>query len=149
MYSSLFFHTSYPNPKLLQGLFSLSPPPRLFFLLSWTFVAAWTFSSCNTQAFHWGGFSRSRGQALGHGLGCPTACGNFPDQGSNLCPLHWQTDSQPLDHQGSPVIVIGHLGLRIRFGDLLGCTVYRNMPASKGDTGSIPGLERFHMPQSN
>ena len=149
MYSSLFFHTSYPNPKLLQGLFSLSPPPRLFFWLSWTFVAAWTFSSCNTQAFHWGGFSRSRGQALGHGLGCPTACGNFPDQGSNLCPLHWQTDSQPLDHQGSPVIVIGHLGLRIRFGDLPGCTVYRNMPASKGDTGSIPGLERFHMPQSN
>ena len=25
-----------------------------------------------------------------------------PDQGSNPCPLHWQADSQPLCHQGSP-----------------------------------------------
>ena len=24
------------------------------------------------------------------------------EQGSNLCPLHWQVDSQPSDHQGSP-----------------------------------------------
>ena len=24
------------------------------------------------------------------------------DQGSNLCPLHWQADSQPLGHKGSP-----------------------------------------------
>ena len=29
-------------------------------------------------------------------------CGIFPDQSSNLCPLHWQADSQPLHHQGSP-----------------------------------------------
>ena len=27
----------------------------------------------------------------------------LPTQGSNLCPLHWQADSQPLDHQASPV----------------------------------------------
>ena len=31
------------------------------------------------------------------------ACGIFPDQGSNLCPLHWQEGSYPLDHQGSPL----------------------------------------------
>ena len=37
------------------------------------------------------------------GLSCPTACGIFPDQGSNTCPLTWQADSSPLDHQGSPV----------------------------------------------
>ena len=30
------------------------------------------------------------------------ACGIFPDQGWNPCPLHWQADSQPLRHQGSP-----------------------------------------------
>ena len=30
------------------------------------------------------------------------ACGIFPDQGLNPCPLHWQADSQPLRHQGSP-----------------------------------------------
>ena len=33
-------------------------------------------------------------------------CWIFPDQGSNLCPLHWQADSQPLCHQGSPVVSI-------------------------------------------
>ena len=37
-----------------------------------------------------------------HGLSCPAACGIFPDQGSNPCPLRWQADSQPLRHQGSP-----------------------------------------------
>ena len=26
----------------------------------------------------------------------------FLDQGLNACPLHWQRDSSPLDHQGSP-----------------------------------------------
>ena len=33
---------------------------------------------------------------------CSAACGIFPDQGSSPCPLHWQADSQPLRHQGSP-----------------------------------------------
>ena len=36
------------------------------------------------------------------GLSCSTACGIFPDQGSNPYPLHWQADSQPLRHHGSP-----------------------------------------------
>ena len=30
------------------------------------------------------------------------ACGIFLDQGSNPCILHWQADSLPLSHQGSP-----------------------------------------------
>ena len=34
-------------------------------------------------------------------LSCSTACGIFPDQGLNLCLLHWQADSLPLSHQGS------------------------------------------------
>ena len=37
-----------------------------------------------------------------HRYSYPTACGIFLDQGSNLCPLHWQVDSLPLSHQGSP-----------------------------------------------
>ena len=37
-----------------------------------------------------------------HGLSCSAACGIFLDQGLNLCPLHWEVDSQPLRHQGSP-----------------------------------------------
>ena len=30
------------------------------------------------------------------------AHGIVPDQGSNLCLLHWQAHSYPLSHQGSP-----------------------------------------------
>ena len=30
------------------------------------------------------------------------SCGIFPDQGSDPYLLHWQVDSEPLDHQGSP-----------------------------------------------
>ena len=35
-------------------------------------------------------------------LSCSEACGVFPNQGSNLCLLHWQADSLPLSHQDSP-----------------------------------------------
>ena len=41
---------------------------------------------------------------VAHGLRCSAACGILPDQGSNPCPLHWQADSRPLCHQGSPLI---------------------------------------------
>ena len=47
--------------------------------------------------------SRREGSAIvAHGPSCSAACGIFPDQGSNPCPLRWQADSQPLRHQGSP-----------------------------------------------
>ena len=45
---------------------------------------------------------RAGSVVVAHGPSCSTACGIFPDQGSNPCPLHWQADSQPLRHQGSP-----------------------------------------------
>ena len=47
--------------------------------------------------------SRRAGSAIvAHGPSCSVARGILPDQGSNPCPLHWQADSQPLRHQGSP-----------------------------------------------
>ena len=47
--------------------------------------------------------SRRAGSAVvAHGPSCSAARGILPDQGSNPCPLHWQADSQPLHHQGSP-----------------------------------------------
>ena len=47
--------------------------------------------------------SRCTGSVIvAHRPSCSTACGIFPGQGSNPCPLHWQADSQPLRHQGSP-----------------------------------------------
>ena len=48
------------------------------------------------------GSRRAGSVVVAHGPGCSTARGIFPDQGSNPCPLHWQADSQPLRHQGSP-----------------------------------------------
>ena len=50
--------------------------------------------------------SRRAGSAIvAHRPSRSTACGILPDQGSNPCPLHWQADSQPLCHQGSPVLI--------------------------------------------
>ena len=47
--------------------------------------------------------SRHAGSAIvAHRPSCSAACGILWDQGSNPCPLHWQADSQPLRHQGSP-----------------------------------------------
>ena len=47
--------------------------------------------------------SRCTGSVVvAHGPSRSAAFGIFPDQGSNPCPLHWQADSQPLRHQGSP-----------------------------------------------
>ena len=51
----------------------------------------------------WSTGSRRAGSVIvAHGPSCSVACGIFPDQCSNPCPLHWQADSQPLRHQGSP-----------------------------------------------
>ena len=48
------------------------------------------------------GLRRAGSVIMAHGPSRSAACGIFPDQGSNPCPLHWQADSQPLRHQGSP-----------------------------------------------
>ena len=48
------------------------------------------------------GSRRAGSVVVAHRPSCSAACGIFPDQGSNLCALHWQVDSQPLRHQGSP-----------------------------------------------
>ena len=54
------------------------------------------FGNCDSPTLeHLGSF-------VTHWLSCSEACGIFPDQGLNLCPLHWQADSYPLHHQGSP-----------------------------------------------
>ena len=49
------------------------------------------------------GSRRAGSVVVAHGPSCSAACGIFPDQGLNPCPLHWQAESQPLRHQGSPL----------------------------------------------
>ena len=70
----------------------------------------WATLCCSTPASHCSGFSCCRAQALGAqasvvtapGLRCSVAHEIFLDQSLNPCPLHWQVDFQPLDHQGNP-----------------------------------------------
>ena len=69
-------------------------------------------SRCAGLSLSWPLLLRSTGSrragsvVVAHGPSCSAACGIFPDQGSNPCPLHWQADSQPLCHQGSPPWVL-------------------------------------------
>ena len=91
----------------------------IFFWLCWVFVSVQGLSlvaaSGGPSSWRCTGLSLSRPLLLqstgsrrtgsvvvAHGPSCFAACGIFPDQGSNPCPLHWQADSQPLRHQGSP-----------------------------------------------
>ena len=51
--------------------------------------------------------SRHAGSVVvAHGPSCSRGMWDFPDKGLNPCPLHWQADSQPLCHQGSPAHVL-------------------------------------------
>ena len=91
----------------------------IYFWLCWVFVSVRGLSLVAASggqsssrgaglSLSWPLFLRSTGSrcagsvVVAHGLSCSAACGLFPDQGSNPCPLHWQADSQPLRHQGSP-----------------------------------------------
>ena len=85
----------------------------IYFWLCWVFVSVRGLSPVATSGRHssswcaglslswplplWSTGSRRTGSVVvAHGLSCSAACGTFPDQGSNPCPLHWQADSQPL-----------------------------------------------------
>ena len=92
-------------------------------------ASRWLPSSCNAWPSHYSGFSCCRAWALeclgfsscgtwaqqlqllgsraqanscGTQASCSAASGITLHQGSNPCLLHWQVDSLPLNHQGSP-----------------------------------------------
>ena len=70
----------------------------------WGHSSSWCMGlSLSRPLSLWSTGSRRAGSVVvAHRPSCSVACGIPPDQGSNLCPLHWQADSQPLRHQGSP-----------------------------------------------
>ena len=103
----------------LEGVFFLNL--FIYFWLCWVFVSVRGLSPVAASGGHsssrCAGLSLSRPLLLrstgsrragsvvvAHGPSCSAACGIFPDQSSNPCPLHWQADSQPLRHQGSPSV---------------------------------------------
>ena len=94
----------------------------IYFWLCWVFVSVQGLSLVVASGGHSSsrcvGLSLSRPLLLrstgsscagsvvvAHGPSCSAACGIFPDQGSNPCPLHWQADSQPLHHQALLILV--------------------------------------------
>ena len=92
----------------------------IYLWLCWVFVSVWGLSLVVASGGHSSsrcaglsssqplllrstGSRRAGSVVVAHGPSCSAACGIFPDQGPNLCPLHWQAASQPLRHPGSPV----------------------------------------------
>ena len=61
-------------------------------------LVAHGLSSCSSPALE------HQLSTCGSWLGCSVERGIFPNQRLNPCPLHWQADSYPLYHQGSPQI---------------------------------------------
>ena len=85
----------------------------IYFWLCWVFVSVRGLSlvaACGGLSLSRPLLLRSTGSrragsvVVAHGPSCSVACGLFPDQGLNPYPLHWQADSQPLRHQGSPQV---------------------------------------------
>ena len=103
----------------LLGFFSGCSKQRLrFFAASTGFTSQWfiLLRSAGSRMLRrqqlWLLGSRADSVAKAHGLRCPEACGIFPGQGLNSCLLHWQADSLPTSHQGSP-----QMGHKHRPGD--------------------------------
>ena len=72
--------------------------------------------------------SRCAGSVIvAHGPRCSAACGIFPDQGSNPCALHWQADSQPLRHQGSPTLSPSFSEMLFAYGSIISSQIYLNV----------------------
>ena len=118
VYSFVFFS---PDGKGLYLFIYFKIYLFIYFWLCWVFVSVRGLSLVAASGGHSSsrctGLSlsrplllRSTGSrraglvAVAHGPSCPAACGIFPDQGSNPCPVYWQADSQPLCHQGSPTV---------------------------------------------
>ena len=97
----------------------------IYFWLCWVFVSVRGLSLVAASGGHsssqcaglslsrplslWSTGSRRAGSVVvAHGPSCSAGCGIFQDQGSNPCPLHWQADSQPLRHQGSPANIFNN-----------------------------------------
>ena len=72
------------------------------FMTPWTLACQAPLSTGSLRQESWSGF-----YFLLQGI--------FPTSASNLRPLHWQVDSLPLSHQGSPVILL----LMCKSGDVI------------------------------
>ena len=148
---------------LLLGLFIYF---FIYFWLCWVFVSVWGLSPVAASGGHsswWcAGLSLSRPLLLrstssrcagsvvvAHGPSCSAACGIFPDQGSNPCPLHWQADSQPLRHQGSPYVLFFKWASLFVWISKAVCRLYVRHISKNISIVFIKLLNRFWSPNTN
>ena len=107
-----YFRYAFTSSLLLKYPFFFNKFIYLFiyFWLCWVFVSVrrlspvaasggYSSSWCTGFTLPWllllwsTGSTHAGSVVVAHGLSCSAACGIFPDQGSNPCPLHWQADS--------------------------------------------------------
>ena len=115
---------SYPSLSFFVFVFLINL--FIYFWLCWVFVSVRGLSLVAASGGHSSlrcvglsllrplllrstGSRRAGSAVVAHGPICSAACGIFPDQGLNPCPLHWQADSQPLHNQGSPSLSFVHI----------------------------------------
>ena len=139
----------------------------IYFWLCWVFVSVQGLSPVAASGGHsssrCAGLSPSRplllrstgsrragSVAVAHGPSCSVACGIFLDQGSNPYPLHWQADSQPLRHQGSPrVLTTASPGKSLLpYSELYAFRAYSDYPMMSASPSSLLEMERLgsHLP---
>ena len=90
---SLLLHVGFPLVAASGGLLFIAVHGLLMRWLLWLWSTGSRragFSSCGAWA-QWLWLAGS--VVVVHGLRCCAACGIFPAQGSNPCPLSWQADS--------------------------------------------------------
>ena len=95
---------------------------------------------------------------VAHGPSSSTSCGIFPDQASNPFPRHWQADSQPLHHHGSPhfnfcstMSSFSRWGNGIKYlktGSLVLWLFHLVVPQATWPWPGTSTLPRFHYPYS-
>ena len=117
---SVQYSANRPNHNSPVFFFNFLKNLFIYFWLCWVFISVRGLSLVGASGGHSSsrcvglslsrllllrstGSRRAGSVAVAHGPSCYAACGIFPDQGSNPCPLCWQADSQPLRHQGNPV----------------------------------------------
>ena len=135
--------------------------------LCWVFVAAQAFSRCSAEVSRCSGFSCCETQAPGcwglssfgsqaastgsvvvvPELSCSEAHGIFPDQRLNPYLLHWQVDSLPLSHQGSPhfifiIFFFGCTGSPCAAQASLFAALWLSCPEARGILVPPPEMER-------
>ena len=81
-----------------SGGYSLAVMHKLLTALT-SLLAAHRLQSTHASVVVAPGFWSTGSVVVAHGHSCPTASGILPDQGSNLCLLHWQADSSPLNYR--------------------------------------------------